>query len=262
LLHDAEGRFIAVWYSLLHYLATLHLHNALQDTYKITTTSAYDTLKSNHDSATSTCNQLTHQINKQQGDHAAELAALQEAHAASLKQQQLEAEGLRQQLQAEQARAAAAEQQLAAAKAAAEQDAATFTKHQAEIAGVFAQLSLSGAYMNEVKMGLQLVCTTVQKNCICSASLASGSVVCVHFVAINMPLTPPACAAYCPLRHFKPPPPPAASPELSATHEDAKAKLSETSTQLQEAHEQVRAASLDSWMLPTKNNVSCKHACT
>jgi chromosome segregation ATPase len=107
----------------------------LQDTYKTEATSALQTLKSDHDTATSTCNQLNQQLTKQQADHSAELSALQETHAAAHKEQQLEGEGLRQQLEAAQARAAAAEEQLAAAKAAAEEGAATIAKLQANITG-------------------------------------------------------------------------------------------------------------------------------
>jgi septal ring factor EnvC (AmiA/AmiB activator) len=110
----------------------------LQDTYKSETTSAYETLKSDYNTATATCNDLTQQLNKQQVGHRAELAALQETHAASMKEQQLEAEGLRQQLQAAQARAATAEEQLAAAKAAAKEDAATITTLRANVTGVLA----------------------------------------------------------------------------------------------------------------------------
>jgi septal ring factor EnvC (AmiA/AmiB activator) len=108
----------------------------LQDTYKTETTSALQTLKADHDTATSTCNQLTQQLAKQQTDHTAELASLQDTHAAAHKEQQVIAEGLRQQLEAAQARAATAEEQLAASKAAAEEDAATITKLQANITGV------------------------------------------------------------------------------------------------------------------------------
>lgn len=108
---------------------------ALQDTYKTETASALHTLKSDYDTAASTCNQLTQQIDKQQADHSAELAALHETHAAGQKEQQLQAEGLRQQLQAEQARAATAEERLATSTAAAVEHAATVTKLQADITG-------------------------------------------------------------------------------------------------------------------------------
>jgi chromosome segregation ATPase len=107
----------------------------LQDTYKTETTSALHTLKSEYDTATSNCNQLTQQLTKQQADHSTELASLQETHAAAAQEQQLEAESLRQQLDAAQARAATAEEQLVASKAAAEEDAATITKLQANITG-------------------------------------------------------------------------------------------------------------------------------
>lgn len=114
----------------------------LQDNYKSETTTAIQTLKSDYATATTTCNQLTQQLDKQQVEQRAELAALQEFHAASLNEQQLEADGLRQQLQAAQARAATAEEQLAALKAASEEDAATITKLQANVAGVAALLAV------------------------------------------------------------------------------------------------------------------------
>jgi chromosome segregation ATPase len=130
------GTFLQAILFLTACMYLLRAATCLQDTYKTETTSALQTLKSDHDTATSTCNQLTQQLAKQQADHTAELATLHEAHAAAHKEQQVIAEGVRQQLEAAQARATTAEEQLAASKAAAAEDAATITKLQANITGV------------------------------------------------------------------------------------------------------------------------------
>lgn len=238
----------------------------LQDNYKSETTTAIQTLKSDYATATTTCNQLTQQLDKQQVDQRAELAALQEFHAASLNEQQLEADGLRQQLQAAQARAATAEEQLAALKAASEEDAATITKLQANVAGVAALLAVlaccvtvtdrsawptSAAWCFRQLFMCKCLCRQVMfTHCwLCCAVPAS-----ITATAKDTTFIWPRCA-WCALLSTPPIQPQPAPPELSAAHDEDTAKLSEASMRLKQATEQVSACGLSRcFLLPRVTN--------